>query len=110
MTQLTLFDEPSAVKPGDWVTTHGAVIPKVMRPSYIGKLVVIDLSTQSHKWFKVARLERIVENDGHDRSVLYTGTKQRSIITHYPGREIFELEPWNFEERRNKDGKTKKTM
>ena len=104
--QMTIFDwMPQAIPEpdvGEYVENPGAVIPHIMRPSYIGKKVCFDCSTESHSCYKVGILEKIVPSaywhGGRridcDRSVIYTGKKQRSLITHMPGREIFEVLPW----------------
>lgn len=80
---------------GEWVESPGAVICHVMRPSYIGRKVLVDMSTESHKWFKVGLLERYIPYNGAFRSIVYTGTKQRSLVTHLPGVEIYEVLPWD---------------
>lgn len=119
--QLSLYDVfpdfdrpiqyvPQAVQEpevGEWVTTHGAVICHIMRPGYIGRRVVIDKSTIGHEWYQVGVLEKIVPSEYYrqdlngkyvrvecDRSVVYTGSKQRQLIDHRPGVEIFECLPW----------------
>lgn len=93
MRQMTIFDFlPEEVKPGDWVEDHGAVICHIMRPAYIGKLVVMDKSTESRHWYQVGRLENYIPYEGRWRSIIYTGKNQRSLITHHPGVEIYELE------------------
>lgn len=105
--QMSIFDwmptlrkEPDV---GECVEEHGQVIPHIMRPSYIGKKILIDCSTENHKWFKVGILEDVRpafywhfdEKVECDRSIIYTGSKQRSFITHMPGNEIFECLPWD---------------
>lgn len=99
--QMTIFDcfPDLCVKPGDYVETHGAVICHCMRPAFIGKLVVYDCSTQSHEWFRAGILEDYIPYEGRWRSIIYVGKKQRILLTHYPGKEIYELKPWNWEER-----------
>lgn len=81
------------VRPGDYVTEHGAVIDHICRPAYIGELIVMDKSTQSREWWQVGRLEKYFECRGVMRSVVYYGKEQRSLIDHFPGVEIFELTP-----------------
>lgn len=80
---------------GEWVESTGAVICHAMRPSYIGRKVLVDMSTESHKWYKVGLLENYIPYNGTFRSIVYTGTKQRSLVTHYPGVEIYEVLPWD---------------
>lgn len=98
MIQLSLFDEPGeSGEPiiGAWIEEHGAVISHIMRPGYIGSKVVIDQSTQSKAWFRVGILERYFETGGVWRSVVYTGEKQRHLIDHFPGVNIYEVLPWD---------------
>lgn len=104
MNQMSLFDfmPTMMVEPevGEYVDKCGAVIPHIMRKGYIGSKVLVDKSTQSHDWFQVGILEDVIEHDGRDRSIVYTGKKQRELITHYPGVEIRECLPWDAYERR----------
>ena len=106
MQQISLFDFPEneRFKPGMYVESYGPAIPHIMRPGFIGKCVVYDCSTVSHKWFIVGRLEKYVWNDDNKcwRSIIYIGQKQRSLIDHMWGREIYKPEPWDFEKRRMK--------
>ena len=89
----SLMTEPDV---GELVEDHGAVICHIMRPAYIGKKVVIDKSTVSHKWFMCGILEQYIPyENGLMRSIVFTGHKQRSLITHYPGIEIYEPLPWD---------------
>jgi hypothetical protein len=80
---------------GAWVKDHGAVICHVMRPAYIGKKVAFDCSTQSMRIFKVGVLEAYIPYENTFRSIIYTGKKQRTLLTHFPGREIYEPLPWD---------------
>ena len=50
--QMSIFDliEPEV---GEYVTTHGAVICHIMRPGYIGKKVVYDVS-RSASWRNIS--------------------------------------------------------
>ena len=111
--QMSLFDfmPTMMVEPevGEYVSECGAVIPGIMRKSYIGKKVLIDVSTQSRTCYKVGILEKIVParywGDGAwiecERSIVYTGEKQRSLISHYPWvPELREVLPWDAYERR----------
>lgn len=107
--QLSIFDlvPAEAVKMGDWVTEHGPVIPHIMRPSFIGRLVVLDKSTVSHEWFEVGRLVDYIECRGHMRSVVQIGKNHMNYIDHYEQPsiyhgEIYELSPkqWDSEGHR----------
>lgn len=119
---MSIFDWIPTLQPepevGEYVESHGANICHIMRPSYIGKKVVFDCSTESHKWYKVGILEQIIRDHYYqwngsdyekrpcDRVVIYTGKKERSRISLMPGREIFECLPWDaYPERMGAIGK-----
>lgn len=105
--QMTIFDWMPSVQEepevGAWVEHHGAVISGIMRRGYIGKKVVMDKSTTSHKWYKVGILENVLIDhywDGDreiicDRSIIFDGSRQRSSILHMPGQNIYECLPWD---------------
>ena len=102
---------PSALpqyKVGEYVTRTGAAIPHIMRPGYLGKKVLIDVSTKSREEYRVGILEEYIflPMDGVYRSIVYTGEKQRTMISHRPGKEIYECYPWDFERvTRNRESK-----
>ena len=87
---------------GTYVETCGAVICHNMRKSYIGRKVLIDVSTQSMTCFQVGIMEDYIPYEGRMRSIVYVGKKQRALVTHYPGVEIHEVLPWDAYEKRNK--------
>lgn len=112
--QMTIFDwRPDAQQEpeiGATIREHGQIICHIMRPSYIGKKVCFDISTESRRnLFRVGVLEEILEEhywrlnlstgqykqEPCDRVVVYTGKKQRSLISLMPGREIYECLPWD---------------
>ena len=105
--QMDIFDcwpdlfEP---EPGEFVTKHGQAIPHAMRKGYIGKKIVVDRSTQSHEWYQVGILEKYIpyEKMGFWRAIIYVGKKDRLLYTTYDGGKIYELKPWNWEERKKK--------
>lgn len=86
----TLMDEPEV---GAFVGETGAIICHIMRKSYIGLKVLYDCSTQNHTWYRCGVLEKYFECRGVMRSVINVGTKQRILLDHYPGREIYECLP-----------------
>ena len=93
--QISFWDLLENIEPGDRVKTHGAVIPHIMRSAFIGKTVVVDKSTQSMDIFVAGILEGYIPYGNTYRSIVYIGEKQRQLITHMPGVEIFELQPWS---------------
>lgn len=120
--QMTIFDwMPSAQEEpevGAWVEHHGAVICGIMRRGYIGKKVVMDKSTESHKWYKVGILEDVQtayyyhgdQKVECDRSVIFDGSRQRNFVLHMPGQNIYECLPWDaYPERMAAIGNRRKT-
>lgn len=112
MEQLTIFDWMPEAQPepevGEYIKEHGANIPHIMRPGYIGQKVCFDCSTQSREMYRVGILEAVnpsyywhldeygeYRKDTCDRVVIFTGKKQRSLLSLMPGREIFECLPWD---------------
>ncbi len=108
--QVSMFDwmaeddiEVEEPDVGAWVETHGAVICHIMLPSYIGRKVVMDKSTQSHKWYKVGLLESVRNGfyyHGDDKvpcdiAIVYDGGKQRNIINMALGGQLYECLPFH---------------
>ena len=110
--QMTIFDWRPDAQPepeiGATIREHGQNICHIMRPSYIGKKVCFDISTESMRnLFRVGVLEKIVpahywqlvggkyERRDCDRVIIYDGKKQRSLISLMPGQEIYECLPWD---------------
>ena len=111
MKQLSLFDffpkpEPKPFREpevGEYTKVCGQVLCHIQRKNHIGKKVLIDVSTQSMRGlYKCGILEDYIEYEGHMRSIVFTGEKQRSLVTHYPGVEIRECMPWDWYEDRRK--------
>lgn len=118
--QLSIFDcfadlfktekwpEPEV---GEWVEKHGAVICHIMLPGYIGRKVIMDKSTESHKWFQCGVLEQVLPDHYYhlqngdyiekpcDRVIINTGKKRRSSILLMPGIEIYETQKWEGRKR-----------
>lgn len=95
--QMSIFDWMPSAQPepevGAYVESHGSVICHIMREGYVGKKVVYDCSTQSHTWFRVGILEAYIPYENRMRSIINVGERQRILLTHYPGREIYECLP-----------------
>ena len=108
--QISIWDyiPETELKPGDHVEEHGPVIPHIMRPSFIGRLVVVDKSTVSTKWYVVGRLEKYIEYEKHYRSIVRIGKNTLNYIDHYKRlpsiyhSEIYEVSPkeWDNDTRR----------
>ena len=80
---------------GECVKSTGAVIPHIMRSAYIGKKVLYDVSTQSMRCYRCGVLEKYIPYEGKMRSVIFYGKKQRGLVTHYEGVNIYECLPWD---------------
>ena len=96
MRQLTIFDwMPEEPEIGAYVTKTGATIPHIMRPGYIGHKVLFSCSTQSRTLYRCGILENYIPYEGVTRSIIYTGAKQRTLLTHYEGINIYECLSWD---------------
>ena len=103
--QLSLFDLPGMRREpdvGEYVKECGAVICHIMRRGYIGRKVLIDVSTQSVALFQCGIMDDYIPYEGRYRSIVNTGKRQRALITHYPGVEIWECLPWEHYEARQR--------
>ncbi len=102
------FEPQKEPKIGEWVYKRGAVISRVMRRSYIGRMVLMDYSTQSQEVYKAGILEDVIMGkmwNGHEyveceMSIVNDGTKTRCQVNHTTGNEIFECLPWHSYEKR----------
>lgn len=70
---------------------HGAAICHIMRPSYIGKKIVIDRSEPGCECYQVAILVDYIQLTT-PRAVVNTGKTETEVITFRPGVEIYEIE------------------
>lgn len=92
--QLTLWDWMPDIMPGpevgEYVTRHGAIICHIMRPGYIGKMVVFDCSTQSHEWFRCGILEAYIPYENTMRSIINVGSSAGRLLglDMFPGLEL----------------------
>ena len=81
-------EEPK-LKPGDWVEEDllGDRLTFEEITQEVGNLIIIDKSTQSHAWYKVVLVEKIITHGNDTRSLYYyDGVKQRGMI----GEQYFE--------------------
>lgn len=85
--QISLFDlapKDKSFKPGDWIAKEsvGEQLTFDEITQMVGKLIVMDKSTQSHAWYKVVMVEKIVmaENNTQRMLVYYDGAKQRGLV------------------------------
>ena len=82
LEQLTLFEPQSRYKPGDFVKPEDIGRQLNFDELSPGALVILDVSTQSHKWYQLHRVEKIIWNQYENcrRLILYHGKPQRSYI------------------------------
>lgn len=80
--QMNIFDFLEQKKPGDWVEEEwlGKEISFDEIAESVGELIVLDKSTESHAWYKVVRVEKIIPHEGRRRLIYYDGCKQRGLI------------------------------
>ena len=86
--QISLMDllnpTMNEFKPGDWIEKEnvGELLTFDQITQMVNQLIVMDMSTVSHEWYKVVMVERIVmvENNTQRRLVYYDGAKQRGMV------------------------------
>lgn len=82
--QMDLFDFIAVrPKPGDWVeeTLIGRELTFDEITLRKGQLIVYDMSTISHKWYKVVKVEDIFLKINESRRLIYyDGKKQRGLV------------------------------
>ena len=84
---------------GDYVKRPGAIICHIMRAGYIGRKILVNVSTEHNELYQCGILENYIPYESFMRSIIYVGDRQRKLVTHYPGVEIFECLPWDYEKR-----------
>ena len=92
MDQIGLFDDE--LLPGTWVENHGKELSFDEITKRVGKIIVMDKSTENHKWFQAVRVEKIYTypETGERRLIYFDGKKQRGLVDEryfrqdYPGR------------------------
>ena len=80
MDQIGLFDDE--LLPGTWVETHGRELTFDEVTQRVGQIIIMDESTESHKWFKAARVERIYTypESGDRRLIYFDGVRERGLV------------------------------
>lgn len=76
--QISMFD--SAVSEGDWVETKGRQLTFDEIAARTGELIVIDMSTQSHEWYRAVLVVRIIYYDGTRRLIFSDGGKHAGYV------------------------------
>ena len=81
--QYTLFDtiaDGAELVPGTWVTEYGPELTFGEITRRVGQSIIMDMSTESHAWYKAALVERIVETPEGRRLIYYDGKRQRGSM------------------------------
>lgn len=98
--QMSLMDlyapAENEFKPGDWIEVEnvGEQLTFDEITQMVNQLIIMDMSTVSHAWYKVVMVEQIVmsENNTKRRLVYYDGVKQRGLVSEMYFDETFEEE------------------
>lgn len=80
MNQIGLFDDE--VTPGTWVESHGRELTFDEVTQRVGQIIIMDMSTESPKWFKAVRVERIYTypESGDRRLIYFDGGRERGLV------------------------------
>ena len=78
--QLTLFHPrgPKSVAVGEYPEEHGKRLG--WEDLYPGRLVLLDVSTQSHPWFLATVVKEIIKTPDDWRVILDGGKKHRPLV------------------------------
>lgn len=78
--QISFFD--NELTPGTWVETHGRELTFDEVTQRVGQIIVMDKSTESHKWFQVVRVEKIFTDyeTGQMRLIYSDGSRHRGVV------------------------------
>lgn len=90
--QISLFD--GELVPGTWVESPGRELSFDEITQRVGQIILMDKSTENHKWFQAVRVEKIYTypETGERRLIYFDGTKSRGLVDeryflpHYTGR------------------------
>lgn len=82
--QISIFDwmPSSAPEPniGDYVKRPGAIICHIMRAGYIGRKILVDVSTEHNELYQCGILENYIPYESFMRSIVYVGDRQRKLL------------------------------
>lgn len=80
MEQICLFDYE--LIPGTWVETHGRELSFEEITRRVGQMILMDKSTEGHRWYEAVRVECIYTfpETGEQRLVYFDGTRQRGLV------------------------------
>ena len=78
--QFDMFSLMEPVRPGEYVTEHGRELSFDEAAQMVGRLAVDDVSTESHAWYQVVRIEEVIRIERGRRLICYHGTRQRAYL------------------------------
>ena len=84
--QYTLFDtiaDGAELVPGTWVTEHGPELTFDEIARRVNQIIIMDMSTESHAWYKAVLVERIADTPDGRRLIYYDGQKQRGLVSEF---------------------------
>lgn len=84
--QLELFSPfPQGPQPGEYVEAHGKELCFDDLRKYIGKIIIMDKSTENYTWWQAVQVEEIYYNshENCDRLIYYHGHRQRGLVDDY---------------------------
>lgn len=101
--QINIFDlwpPEQRLKPGEWVEEDmmGSKLTFDAITQNVGNLIIIDMSTINHAWYKVVLVESISHYASGERQLIYfDGTRQRGVIDEASFNEesIYTRKAWN---------------
>lgn len=85
--QMDIFSFlPEQFKPGDWIEEKdvGRELTFDEIVQRIGNCIVMDYSTESHRWYKVVLVEKIIiVEENQRRLIYYDGDRQRGLVNEF---------------------------
>lgn len=104
--QMSIFDllpPERCLKPGEWVEEDmlGEKLSFDEMAQNVGNLIIIDMSTASHAWYKIVLVEGIYAcESGERRLFYYDGVKQRGLIneSYFNEESIYASKAWKIKE------------
>lgn len=105
--QMSIFDllpPEHCLKPGEWVEENmlGERLSFDEITQNVGNLIIIDMSTASHAWYKVVFVESIYTYEsGERRLIYYDGARQRGLIneSYFNEKSIYASKAWKINGR-----------
>lgn len=105
--QMSIFDllpPEQRLKPGEWVEEDmlGEKLSFDEIAQNVGNLIIIDMSTMNHAWYKIVLVESIYTYEsGERRLIYYDGARQRGLIneSYFNPESIYASRAWKIKGR-----------